>query len=80
MAPSARGAGAAGSAPRAITAWGLGELGFVRMELYAEPWNTASRRTAVSAGYAEEGLLRDWQRVGGELRGMLMYSALRRRP
>ena len=78
--PSARGAGAAGAALRAITAWGLGEPGFARLELYVEPWNTGSRRTAESAGYAREGLLRDWQRVGGELKDMLMYSALRRRP
>ncbi len=73
------------AALRAITAWGLGEPGFARLELYVEPWNTGSlsgraRRTAESAGYAREGLLRDWQRVGGELKDMLMYSALRRRP
>jgi RimJ/RimL family protein N-acetyltransferase len=78
IAPSARRAGAAGAALRAVTAWGLGELVIARLELYAEPWNTGSRRTALSAGYACEGLLRDWQRVGGELRDMLMFSALRR--
>jgi ribosomal-protein-alanine N-acetyltransferase len=78
--PSARGAGAAGSALRALTAWGLGELRIARLELYVEPWNAGSRRTAESAGYEREGLLRDWQRMGGELKDMVMYSTLRRRP
>ncbi|MEU6850052.1 GNAT family protein [Actinacidiphila alni] len=78
VAPSARGAGAAGAGLRAITDWGLRELGIARLELYVEPWNTGSLRTAESAGYVREGLLRDWQRVGGELKDMVMYAALRR--
>jgi RimJ/RimL family protein N-acetyltransferase len=77
VAASARGAGAARAGLRAITAWGLRELGIARLELYAEPWNTGSLRTAESAGYVREGLLRDWQRVGGELKDMVMYAALR---
>lgn len=74
---SARGAGAAGAGLRAITDWGLRELGIARLELYVEPWNTGSLRTAESAGYQREGLLRDWQRVGGELKDMVMYATLR---
>jgi ribosomal-protein-alanine N-acetyltransferase len=76
--PSARRSGAAGSGLRAITDWGFRELGLARLELYIEPWNTGSLRTAESAGYVREGLLRDWQRVGGELKDMVMYAALRR--
>lgn len=75
---SARGAGAAGSALKAITDWGLRELGIARLDLYAEPWNTGSLRTAESAGYVREGLLHDWARVGGELKDMVMFAALRR--
>ncbi|MFJ1585781.1 GNAT family N-acetyltransferase [Streptomyces sp. NPDC088197] len=74
---SARRAGAAGSALKAITEWGLHELGIARLDLYAEPWNTGSLRTAESAGYQREGLLRDWARVGGELKDVVMYAALR---
>ena len=77
VAPSARRAGAAGAALRAISAWGLHGLGIARLELHIEPWNTGSLRTAERCGYRPEGLLRDWRRVGGELRDMIMYTALR---
>lgn len=77
VAASGRGAGAAGAALRAITDWGLRELRIARLELYVEPWNTGSLRTAEGAGYVREGLLQDWERVGGELKDMFMYAALR---
>ncbi|MCW2871295.1 MAG: acetyltransferase [Streptomyces oryziradicis] len=74
---SARGQGAAAAALSAVTSWGLGELRIPRLELYAEPWNTASLRTAERAGFEREGLLRSWQRVGAERRDMFMYSMIR---
>lgn len=77
VAPPGRRAGAAGSALRAITAWGLHDLGIARLELHIEPWNTGSRLTAQRCGYQEEGLMRDWMRVDGELRDAFMYTALR---
>jgi RimJ/RimL family protein N-acetyltransferase len=77
VAPSARRSGAARSALRAITAWGLRDLGIARLELHIEPWNTGSLRTAESCGYQREGLMRDWMRVGGELRDAFMYTVLR---
>lgn len=46
------------------------------MELYVEPWNEGSWRAAERIGYAREGLLRSWQRVGDERRDMYMYSLL----
>ncbi|MEU6167165.1 GNAT family N-acetyltransferase [Streptomyces tanashiensis] len=76
VAGSARGRGVAAAALRAIASWALRDLGFQRVELYVEPWNAASRRTAVKAGFSYEGLLRSWQTVGGERRDMVAYSGI----
>jgi RimJ/RimL family protein N-acetyltransferase len=73
---SARGRGAAGHALRTLSFWALGVLRIPRLELYAEPWNEASIRTAERAGFQREGLLRSWQEVGGERKDMFMYSLL----
>ncbi|GEB54692.1 GNAT family N-acetyltransferase [Streptomyces gardneri] len=73
---SARGRGAAGIAVRAVAAWALKDLRIPRLELYVEPWNTASVRTAERAGFQREGLLRGWQEVGSERRDMYMYALL----
>lgn len=74
---SARGKGAAAAALRAVTDWALGDLRIPRVELFIEPWNTASVRTAERAGYQREGLLRSWQHIGDSRRDMLVYSRLR---
>jgi len=73
----ARRHGIAATALHAITTWGLSELQIPRLQLCVEPWNTASIRTAERAGYQREGLLRQWQEIGGERRDMFMYSMLR---
>ncbi|MEU4195513.1 GNAT family N-acetyltransferase [Kribbella sp. NPDC026611] len=73
---AARGQGVAAAALRAVTAWGLDDLRMPRLQLYVEPWNTASSRTAESVGFQPEGLLRSWQPVGQERRDMIMYSLL----
>jgi [ribosomal protein S5]-alanine N-acetyltransferase len=73
---SARGRGAAGSAVRALAAWAHQGLHIPRLELYVEPWNTASIETADRAGFQREGLLRSWQEVGDERKDMYMYSRL----
>lgn len=77
VAPGARGHGFATAALRALTAfaWTIPELH--RVELYIEPWNTGSVRTAERAGYAFEGLLRSHQEIGGQRRDMRLYSAVR---
>lgn len=80
VAPSARGAGVARRALEVVSAWGLGVLGLARLELYVEPWNAASWRSAERAGYVREGLLRSWQEVGGERRDMIGYARTRERP
>ncbi|WP_327119145.1 GNAT family N-acetyltransferase [Streptomyces sp. NBC_01341] len=76
MTGRARGQGVAGAALRTVTTWALHELGIPRAQLLIEPWNTASVRTAESAGYRCEGLLRGWQEIGGRRRDMLMYARL----
>ncbi|MEU3483015.1 GNAT family N-acetyltransferase [Streptomyces sp. NPDC033754] len=73
---SARGRGAAGTAVRAVVTWALEDLRIPRLELYVEPWNTASVHTAERAGFRREGLLRGWQAVGSERRDMFMYALL----
>lgn len=47
-----------------LSDWGLALPGVHRLELYVEPWNEGSWRTAERAGYTREGLLRSWQQVG----------------
>ncbi|MFD6812453.1 GNAT family N-acetyltransferase, partial [Streptomyces anthocyanicus] len=76
VAGSARGKGIAAVGLRAVAAWALRDLALARVELYVEPWNTASRKTAVHAGFAYEGHLCSYQSVGGERRDMLLYSRI----
>jgi ribosomal-protein-alanine N-acetyltransferase len=73
---SARGRGAAGIALEAVAGWARRELRIPRLELYVEPWNSASMRTAERVGFQREGLMRSWQQVGAERRDMFMYSLL----
>ncbi|MBY8877990.1 GNAT family N-acetyltransferase [Actinacidiphila acidipaludis] len=73
---SARGRGAVAAALRAVSTWAFEELSIARLELYVEPWNTASARSAERAGFQREGLLRSWQRIGEERRDMTMYALL----
>ena len=77
VSPSARGQGVAAQALAALTAfaWTIPDLH--RIQLVIEPWNTASLRTAASAGYEREGLLRSYMEIGGRRRDMLVLSALR---
>jgi [ribosomal protein S5]-alanine N-acetyltransferase len=77
IAPRSRGRGLAAQALTALTrfAWSLPELD--RIELYIEPWNTASWRTAESGGYQREGLMRSHQEIGGRRVDMLLYAAIR---
>lgn len=77
IAPSFRGRHLASAALRAVAsfAWTIPELH--RLELYIEPWNTASIRTAERAGYLREGLLRSHQEISGQRRNMLLYSSVR---
>jgi [ribosomal protein S5]-alanine N-acetyltransferase len=73
---SARGRGAAAAAAQALAGWAHRELRIPRVELYVEPWNTASLRSAERAGFEREGLLRSWQELGGQRKDMVVYSKL----
>ncbi len=75
--PSARGRGLATDALVALTefAWSIPEL--FRVALLIEPWNVGSVRTAKRAGYAREGLLRNYQVIAGQRRDMLLYATIR---
>jgi [ribosomal protein S5]-alanine N-acetyltransferase len=77
VAPRNWGRGIAAQALTALTrfAWSIPELW--RIELYIEPWNVASVRTAERAGYEREGLLRSHQEIGGDRVDMLLYAAIR---
>jgi ribosomal-protein-alanine N-acetyltransferase len=74
--PSGRGRRAATFALGALAWWAQHELQIPRLELYVEPWNTASIRAAERVGFQREGLLRSWQEVGGERKDMFMYARL----
>jgi RimJ/RimL family protein N-acetyltransferase len=75
--PSARGRGVAAAALTALTsfAWTIRELH--RIELYIEPWNAGSVKTAERAGFEREGLLRSHQEIGRRRRDMLLYATIR---
>lgn len=74
--PSERRKGYAAEALQVLTAWAVNHADLDRVELYVEPWNEGSWRAAESAGYEREGLLRAWERIGGEPRDMFMYARL----
>ncbi len=77
VAPAARGRGVAARALAALAgfAWTLDDI--FRLELYIEPWNVASLRTARAAGFVREGLLRSHQPIGDGRADMQLWSLLR---
>lgn len=75
--PTRRGQGYALSALRTLTEWAWNLADLHRLQLHIDPTNVPSLRTAERAGYAREGLLRSWQKIGDEHRDMLVYSGLR---
>lgn len=74
--PSHRNRGIASAALDAISQWGLELPDIHRLELYVEPWNEGSWKTAEHCGYMREGLLRSWEEIGGARKDMYMYSRL----
>lgn len=79
IAPKDRGVGRARAALSVLTDWALGLDAVARIQLYVEPWNEASWRTAEACGYEREGLLRSWQQVGDERKDMYSYSIVANR-
>jgi [ribosomal protein S5]-alanine N-acetyltransferase len=76
VAPWARRRGVAGRALSLICGFAFADLHLERVEVTIEAENAASRATAESAGFREEGLLRSYMTVAGARRDMLMYSLL----
>ncbi len=76
IAPQFRRRGYVTCALHALAEWALALDEVERLELYVEPWNEGSWRAAERCGFAREGLLRSWQKVGSERRDMYMYSLL----
>ncbi|KAA1378449.1 GNAT family N-acetyltransferase [Aeromicrobium fastidiosum] len=71
-----RGHGYAAQALTGLAQWASCVLEIPRLELYVEPRNVASIRTAERAGFEREGLLRSWETVAGVRRDMWMYSLI----
>jgi len=65
-APGARGHGYAAEATRVLAAWGFGTLGLARIGLDCDVANLASARTALTAGFAFEGVARDGATAAGQ--------------
>lgn len=78
--PARRRRGHALSALQTLTEWAWHLPEVHRLQLHIDPVNDASLRTAERAGYTREGLLRSWQKIGGERRDMFVYSRLRGEP
>lgn len=77
IAPAQRGRGYAADALAALTEFAWTVPGVQRIELFIEPWNAASIRTAEHAGYLREGLLPGHQMIGSQNRDMLLYVIAR---
>ena len=68
--------GAAKTTLKGIINWVQNDLKVERLELYVEPWNEASIKTAKSLGFSEEGLMRRWEKIGNERKDMIMMSLI----
>jgi len=73
----ARGSHRARDALRTVVTFAFDELAIPRLQLFIEPWNVASQRTAEAAGFTREALLRGWERIGDAQRDAYCYALLR---
>ncbi|MCC9144067.1 MULTISPECIES: GNAT family protein [unclassified Arthrobacter] len=71
--PDHRKRGYAGAALAVLTDWAMTVQQMPRIDLYIEPWNEGSWRTAEKAGYQRDALLPAWQKVGTAWRDMYRY-------
>ncbi|WP_231939473.1 GNAT family N-acetyltransferase [Brevibacterium siliguriense] len=75
IAPSSRRSGYATEALIALTKFAWTIPGLSRVELFIEPGNTGSLRTADRAGYVRERVLAEQQEIGGTRRDMVVFAA-----
>lgn len=74
---SQRGKGTIQTVLKPVIEWLQKDLGIVRIELYIEPWNEPSLKTARALEFEEEGLLKSWQKIGGIRKDMIMFSKIK---
>ncbi len=78
IAPFARRRGYAAEALAALTEFAWTVPGLHLVELFIEPWNDPSIRTAERAGYVrKQGLQGRHRKVGGERRDMVLFASVR---
>lgn len=77
VAPAARGRGVGRQALSALTSFAWTLPGVERVELFVEPWNTASLKTAERAGCARCGLAPELQELQGRRVEMVRLEAVR---
>ena len=73
IARDARRRGVATRAVELLSTWAFSELGLERIELLAEPGNTASQRVAEAAGFTKERLLPAHREQKGRMRDFFLY-------
>jgi RimJ/RimL family protein N-acetyltransferase len=76
VAPWGRGRNAAARATRLVAAWGIHELGLIRIELQISTHNQRSQRCAEAAGFHWEGVLRSALAHRAERHDLAVYSLL----
>ncbi len=57
--------------------WAFANIDVDRLSLFIESWNDASISTAERAGFTREGVLRGWERIGGQPQDMVSFVRLR---
>lgn len=77
IAPAFRRNGFAAEALTALTGFAWSLAGLNRIDLFIEPWNAGSIRTAERSGYIRSGFRSGYQLAGGGQRDMLVFSAAR---
>ena len=76
LVPQARGRGLGARALRLAGEWLLTTCGLARVELLAEPDNASVIQAAQAAGFAHEGVLREYQRKRGAGVDMVIMSLI----
>ena len=76
-APEARGRGLASRALRLVVEWAFAEFDLVRVGLYCDVENSASRAVAETAGFTSEGVHRKFLVMAGEPRDCVSYGFVR---
>ncbi len=80
MAPWGRGRGHMARALRLLVEATFAATDLIRLELFTDPDNIASQRTAERAGFVREGILRAWFDMRGTPSDVVMFSRLRTDP